>query len=245
MWWRVGIEPRRRTSKVTSDLDRLRTEYARRRHSAADRTLYSVFNSSYLFALQQRQRATLQMLQQHGITSLGGRRILEVGCGSGGVLLEYLTYGAQVSSLMGIDLLPDRLVDGNQRLPRVSFACADGQKLPLPSAHFDLILQYTAFSSILDPQIKANMAGEMLRVLHPQGCILWYDFWFNPKNPQTQGIRPAEIRTLFPHCRFQFRRVTLAPPIARRLVKHSWMLAILLENLRILNTHYLASIWLA
>lgn len=230
---------------MTSDLDRLRTEYARRRHSSVDKALYSVFNSPYLFALQQRQRDTLQLLYQQGITNLNDKAILEIGCGSGGVLLEYLGYGAPVSRLVGIDILPDRLSDGHKRALGLNLACADGQKLPFPPNHFDLILQYTAFSSVLDPQIKANMAADMLRVLHRNGCILWYDFWLNPTNPQTKGIRPAEIKALFPDCEFQFRRVTLAPPISRRLVKYSWMLGILLENLRVLNTHYLAVIRLA
>jgi ubiquinone/menaquinone biosynthesis C-methylase UbiE len=227
---------------VTADLDRLRAEYARRRNDVADKALYSSFNPAHLFAIQQRQRATLRLLRQQGITSLRGKRILEVGCGSGGVLLEFLGYGAEADALVGIDLLPDRLSDGKRRLPGLNFACADGQRLPFPAGQFDLVLQYTAFSSVLDAQIKANMAAEMLRVLRPDGCILWYDFWLNPTNPQTKGIRGSEIRRLFPDCAFAFRRVTLAPPIARRLVPVSWIGGLLLEKLSILNTHFLAII---
>jgi hypothetical protein len=72
--------------------------------------------------------------------------------------------------------------------------------------------------------------------------ILWYDFWLNPTNPQTEGIRPSEIRTLFPGCDFEFRRITLAPPLARRLVPVSWVVAFLLEKLRVFNSHYLVAI---
>jgi hypothetical protein len=61
--------------------------------------------------------------------------------------------------------------------------------------------------------------------------ILWYDFWLNPSNLQTKGFRPAEIKRLFPTCRFEFQRLTLAPPLARRLVPFSWLLAALLEKL--------------
>jgi hypothetical protein len=82
----------------------------------------------------------------------------------------------------------------------------------------------------------------MVRVLRPGGLIIWYDFWFNPTNRQTQGIRPAEIRRLFPHCTHTFYRLTLAPPLARRLVPLSWTLALLLEKLRLFNSHYLVAI---
>ena len=43
-----------------------------------------------------------------------------------------------------------------------------------------------------------------------------------PINPQTRSIRPAEIRRLFPNCRYDFRRISLAPPLARRTVPLSW-----------------------
>jgi len=86
------------------------------------------------------------------------------------------------------------------------------------------------------------MALEMLRVLKPGGFVIWYDFWLNPTNKQTRGIKPAEIRQLFPRCKIQQKRVTLAPPIARRLVPFSWGLAYALESLKFLNSHYLALI---
>jgi hypothetical protein len=114
--------------------------------------------------------------------------------------------------------------------------------LPYASRSFDLVLQLTAFSSILDDRIRCAIAGEMLRVLKPGGLIVWYDFWLNPTNRQTRGIRPAEILRLFPGSSVEFQRVTLAPPIARRLMPISWIACELLENLRIFNTHYLAAI---
>ena len=86
------------------------------------------------------------------------------------------------------------------------------------------------------------MASEMLRVLRIGGAILWFDFWLNPTNPQTGGIRPKEIRTLFPYCTYIFRKITLAPPIARRIVPFSWPLAQFLESFGIFNSHYLVLI---
>ena len=91
-------------------------------------------------------------------------------------------------------------------------------------------------------ELMVRMAREMLRVLKPDGLILWYDFWLNPTNRQTRGIRPREVKALFPNCHFKFRRITLAPPIARRLAGWTWGACLLLEWLRLFNTHYLVAI---
>ena len=224
------------------DLDRLRAEYANRERRLAGSDLYTLFNPSNLFITQQRQRATLALLRCHGFGSLADKCILELGCGGGGVLLEYMGYGASPRWLHGTDLLPDRLKDAHAKLPHLLLTNADGQSLPYRAAVFDLVLQYTVLSSILDDSVKANLAREMLRVLKPGGMILWYDFWLNPTNPQTRGIRPFEIRRLFPGCRFEFHRITLAPPLARRLVPVSWGLALLLEKTGLFNSHYLVAI---
>jgi SAM-dependent methyltransferase len=174
--------------------------------------------------------------------SLAHRRILEVGCGAGHVLLEFLAYGAHPVNLYGVDLLLDRIVQADARLPHLSLGCADGQNLPFPDHAFDLVMQFTVFSSILDSSIKANIAAEMQRVVRPDGLILSYDFWLNPTNRQTRGIRPSEIRRLFPGAHLEFYRITLAPPIARRLAPCSWLLCCLLERLQAFNTHYLVAI---
>lgn len=223
------------------DLARLRSEYAERAKSV-EPGRYSLFNPAQLFAIQSRQRAVLQCLRENGFSTLKGRRILELGCGSGGVLLETLSFGAVPGTLHGADLLFTRLRAARQPLASLPLLCADGQMLPYASESFDLTMQFTVFSSVLDDEVRRNMAQEMLRVTRPDGLILWYDFWLNPTNLLTRGIRPSEIHALFPGCTFQFRRITLAPPIARRLVPLSWTFSLLLENLKIFNTHHLVVI---
>jgi ubiquinone/menaquinone biosynthesis C-methylase UbiE len=224
------------------NLERLRTEYAAIDRRLAGSNLYSPFNAAYLFTVQQRQRAVLKLLAGHGFNPLTNRRILELGCDRGGTLLEWLGYGATPKRLHGTDLLPDRVRGAHTRLPHLPLTCADGQHLPYQTGVFDLALQYTVVSSILDDAIKANLARELLRVIKSDGLILWYDFWLNPTNQQTRGVRRVEIRRLFPRCRFEFHRITLAPPICRRLAPVSWLLAYLLEKMKLFNTHYLVAI---
>jgi ubiquinone/menaquinone biosynthesis C-methylase UbiE len=224
------------------DISRLRIEYEDRANRLASSDIYSPFNPANLFMRHQRQRIELALLRRLGFDRLQQYQTLEVGCGSGGILLDYLVYGALPGQIYGTDLLLDRVQEARVLLPKTQLTCSDGQHLPYADNSFDLTLQYTVFSSILDDQIKTNIASEMMRVCKPNGLIIWYDFWLNPTNPHTKGIRKKEIKNLFPDCSFTFKRITLAPPIARRLVPFSWTLSVLLENLKILNTHYLVAI---
>ena len=227
---------------IEPDISRLRAEYERRQQRLKHSRIYSLFNPATLFIQQQRERAVLSLLKRHGIYQLSNKTILEVGCGKGDVLVELLSYGASVRNISGVDLLLDRLQEARQRLPCQALVCADGQHLPYREHTFDLVLQYTAFSSILDQQVKMNLASEMLRVLRPNGMILWYDFWLNPTNGQTRGIRPPEIRRLFPGCCYDFCRITLAPPLVRKLVPRLLLICYFLEYLQLFNTHYLVAI---
>jgi SAM-dependent methyltransferase len=232
------------------DIARLKAEYKDRERRFAGSDVYSWFNPANLFTIQGRQRAVLKALQEHGFTDLSKLSILEMGCGSGGVLAEYLSFGADSENLFGVDLIYNRLQHARHILPGSGFANADGGWMPFPNGSFDLVLQYTAISSILDLGLRRAVCAEMLRVLRspdpgsgkPGGLVLSYDFWLNPTNPQTRGLRPGEIRMLFPGCQFNFRRITLAPPVARRMVPLSWGLCLFLESLQVFNSHFLVAI---
>lgn len=217
-------------------------EHIRLDKKLATSARYSPFNKASLFLYQQRQREALDLLACQGCHELSRLRILEVGCGTGGVLREFLGLGATLPIVYGCDLQVERLKIARQALPTLSLTCANSRFLPYPSGVFDLVLQYTMFSSILDETTRRHAAGQILRVLKPGGMLLWYDFWLNPTNPQTRGIRPKEIRRLFPGCQFSFRRITLAPPITQWLAPISWLLCSFLEKLRVFNTHYLVAI---
>ena len=225
------------------DLQRLKDFYLDRDVDLAENNKYSFFNQSYLFTIQQRSRNVLALLRKSGFEKFSDYKILEVGCGTGGVLLEYLAFGANSCQLHGCDLMPHRLQYAREKLPsELPLVAANGQHLPYRSQAFNLVMQYTVFSSILSAEIKRDLAEEMRRVLKPGGMILWYDFWLNPTNPQTKGIRPLEIRQLFPSCRIELHKITLAPPLTRFLVKVSWMMCLVLEKCLVFNTHYLAMI---
>lgn len=230
------------TSNGISEIERIRRVYAARFDKIA-LGRYTPFDPAHLLLHYSRQRALLDLLKRHEIYSLKGKRILEVGCGAGDILLEYLEYEARPDDLFGIDALPAELVKGHHRSPNLGLACADGQSLPFSNRSFDLVTQYTVFTSILDSEVRKNVAGEMLRVLKPDGLIVFYDFWpNNPRNPDVRGLRVKEIRALFPGCKLDVQHIVLAPPIARRLAPLSSLACQLLEKLPWLCSHYMVGI---
>jgi SAM-dependent methyltransferase len=220
--------------------DRIRAAYAKRQKSAQ----YSMFTSSQLFIIQEIVRELIFLLKQHAFTALEKKMILEIGCGAGFWLREFVQLGARPENLFGIDLLADPVAEARHLCPEsVKFQCQSAANLSFPDASVDLILQATVFTSILDSTMKRQVASEMLRVVKPDGMILWYDYHVNnPYNPDVRGIKKREIHQLFPHCRIDLRRITLAPPLTRLIAPYSWLACYLLEKVPWLCTHYLGVI---
>jgi SAM-dependent methyltransferase len=143
-----------------------------------------------------------------------------------------------------VDLLPDRVDEARQNSPAgVTILCGNAAQLDFPDDTFDLVIQSTVFTSILDAALRQAVAAEMVRLVRPGGLILWYDYYFdNPSNPDVRGVRKSEIRGLFPQCSIDLRRVTLAPPLARALAPYSTLACHCLEAFPFLRTHYLGAI---
>jgi ubiquinone/menaquinone biosynthesis C-methylase UbiE len=202
---------------------------------------YSVASPGALFMYQQRVRDVVRLLSRSGCFPLTETRILDIGCGGGGWLVDFESWGATQSNLAGIDLDPPRVEQARMRLRAADIREGDASALPWEDGSFDLIVQGTVFTSILDAAMRHAVAREMTRLLAPGGAVLWYDFRYDsPRNPDVRGVRAGEIRELFPELGGRLHRVTLAPPLSRRLAPRAWSVARLLESLRVLNTHYLA-----
>jgi SAM-dependent methyltransferase len=216
-------------------------QYARR-DAAVDAQRYSLFDVAALQAQQERLRVMLALLRARGWQTLAGRRLVEVGCGSGGNLLDLLRLGARAEDLIGIELLPERIAVARACLP-ASLAVIEGDATaaPIAPASQDAVLAFTVFSSLLDDALQARLAAAMWRWLKPGGGVLWYDFAVgNPRNTDVRGVPMRRLRALFPEALLTVRRVTLAPPLARALARvHPKLVAPLASCLPFLKTHRL------
>jgi ubiquinone/menaquinone biosynthesis C-methylase UbiE len=205
---------------------------------------YSWFHPGHLFMMQERERQLLGLLRRHGFEPLHVKKILEIGCGTGYWLREFVKWGARPENITGIDLLSDRVAEAQWLAPSaVNIQCGSAAALSFPDSTFDLVLQSTVFTSVLDPELRQRMASEMLRMVKDEGLILWYDYHVNnPWNPDVSGVKKQEIYKLFANCRIELRRITLAPPLVRFLAPYSWLACYVLEKMPLLCTHYLGVI---
>lgn len=193
-----------------------------------------------LLWVHERERVLADELRRAGRDDLDGVRILDVGCGGGGTLARLVSLGLRPADAAGIDLRPEAIETARRLLPAGDFRVGDAARLPYPDGAFDLALQTTALSSMPDAGSRLAAAREMLRVTAPGGLVISYDFWLNPTNRRTVGIDRRELRRLFGDRPMRVRRVTLAPPIARRVAPRSIRLAGLLGMIPFLRTHLLA-----
>ncbi len=234
----------RQDNCVTSDSEaaRIQREYQRRAETIPA-GFYDLDRPANYFAHCQLARRVISVLSRDGLLPLEGRKIADIGCGTGDWLLEFMQWGARAGDLFGIDLNSARVEAARKRIPGANLETGEASALPLADGSIDLVCQFTAFSSVLDDGMKQAMAAEMLRVVRPKGAILWYDLRVdNPANTAIRAIGPEEVQHLFPGCEVYLERATLAPPIARAVVPRSWLLASALERIPALRSHYLMSI---
>ena len=230
-------------AQVEREESRVREAFERRASRPAS-TRYSYFDHANLAFIQERERAILGLLRRRGRFNLAAIRLLEVGCGGGFWLRQFIQWGCSPENVFGIDLVESHVERARRCLPAaVTVECRSATRLAFGDATFDLVMLSTVFSSILDREVCGEIATEVFRVLKPCGMILWYDFFVaNPSNPDVRPIKRSEILDLFPGSKVHLRRITLAPPLARGIARVAPGLIGTLSHLKFLCTHYLGTI---
>ena len=222
----------------SSEVERIKRIY----HGYAENgkaAAWSATNAGNIYAYRERQSTLLALLSAHGFMPLAQRHILDVGCGTGGILANFIQWGADSAHLVGIDLLEDRVAVAKERHPTLQFELANAERMQFEGQSFDLVLYFTVFSSILDDTMACNVAAEGTRVLKSGGAVIWYDFRYPSYNRNTRPMRRQAIQRLFPGFALHLQSITLAPPISRRLGGLTNMLYPALSLLPMLRTHYL------
>ena len=154
-----------------AEIARIRAEYERRKREIP-RDIYAWNRPVNQFFHFQTARAYIRALVEHGTFPLENRAIVDVGCGEGARLVDFLQWGAGAAQLAGIELDERRAQAARDALPGADIRTGDACHLPWPDAAFDIVSQATLFTSILALAMKQKVAAEMLRVVKPQGLIL-------------------------------------------------------------------------
>ena len=149
--------------------EQIQIEYDQRAREIPSQ-MYSIAKPVNLFWYQDRCRRALDGLRRFRLLPLENRSVLEVGCGAGGWLADFERWGVKRGSLAGIDLNPDRIREAQLRLGRTlgfgdgdspvqpDIRVGDASKLPWRPASFDVVLQSTVFTSILDVRMREAVA---------------------------------------------------------------------------------------
>ena len=230
-----------KTGYFSEEAERIRGVYARR-DAAGKRKLYGWNKPDEVLSQYLLRVAVIEALAKAGFDDLSGIDCLDVGCGTGPWLRLLMEWGADPSRLHGTDLLTDRIERGRLISPQIALSVSsDGSLSHVGDATMDLVSAYTVFSSILDPEARAQLAKEMMRVLRPSGLLLIYDFRISDlRSRDTVGIGMREIRRLFPAMKARRTPVSLAPPLQRPLARWSPLVAHAVESFfPFLRTHML------
>lgn len=192
-------------------------------------------------AVHEREERILRFFSKKAMKSLEGVKILDVGCGAAALLRRLFDWGAEPRNCFGVDVMGNLLQIGKRLSPaNLGLVECTGTQLPFPDETFDVVFQFTLFTSVLDSSMKRAIASEILRTLRRGGYFIWYDFAYsNPRNGTVRGIGKREIKDLLSGCKLKFERVTLAPPLGRVATRFSPTLYHLLSSAYCLRTHYL------
>ena len=96
-----------------------------------------------------------------------GVDVLDVACGTGVLIGDYLARGAR--SVTGIDISPEMVSIARKKYPQpnVTFFCADVETAKI-DRKFDCVMVYNAFPHFADP---ARLIGTLAGLLKPGGTL--------------------------------------------------------------------------
>lgn len=188
-------------------------------------------NYPYLFKDQVFEVKLTEILLKYGFPYLSYYTFLDVGCGEGRVLRKLLDWGANPENLFGIDLHQGAIEMAVElSSPKISFSVQHADELSFPDHQFDIIMMIGVLQHVLDKKLQAKIAGELKRVLKPNGIIITLNInkqamhKFNNAvlNENTVGIDKDDLEQLFPECRVEFQNFMLTDGILFKRLPPEW-----------------------
>ena len=107
------------------------------------------------------------------IGDVTGRRVLDVGCGTGDLAASAIARGAQVT---GVDFAPSMIDIASGKVPNATFMVGDAENLELDDCSFDAALCSFGLWNMAEPD---RAIAHIARVLKPGGSFA-YTTWLPP-----------------------------------------------------------------
>jgi len=133
------------------------------------------------------------------VRPLVGLRVLDAGCGNGGISIAFTNSGAIVE---GVDVEEDLIAIARTEATNVGssvhFTCYDGITLPFPDNSFDAVISVSVLEHVDKP---VRYLSEILRVLKPKGVLyLAFPNRLNPREAHTRLWGLTYLPLLLAHC---------------------------------------------
>jgi len=167
--------------------------------------------------------------RQLGVQALAlqpGERLLEIGFGTGGCLLDFARQAGSEGFICGIDLSDGMAAVARERLAeaglsaQIGITLGDAAQAPFPEACFDAI--FTSFTlELFDTPEIPKVLLQCHRILHPNGRIAVVTMvktpqpgfperiyeWFHARMPVTVDCRPILAQTALQEAGFEIEKV--------------------------------------
>jgi SAM-dependent methyltransferase len=155
--------------------------WAARIQTAADRWLYEHGAALYAWCTAQ-SGWDASCAHLAAAVSPDARRILDLGCGAGAVLIALAATHPRAASV-GVDLSSRMLGQARRRAPYAArgLVRADAAALPWPPGAFDAVTSHSFFYLVPD---RDAVLAEAWRVLRPGGRLALMEPWSGPAAPR-------------------------------------------------------------
>jgi len=217
------------------ELRAIRATYDEYRRAGRDR-IWDPQNQGYAAIVRDRNAALVAAVRD-ALPAQGGR-VLDLGCGNGGLADVTRGAGLPIDRWIGVDLDPVSVREAAVEHEWGQFMEGSADDLPFEDGAFEVVVASMLFSSLPTWNFERRVALEITRVLSPTGSLVWYDLRRrNPANRAVHAMTRRRIADLFPEWTAELRAVTLLPPLARRLGPLTGVAYPLLHSVGVLRSH--------
>lgn len=181
---------------------------------------YVTFSDRYNDWLYNRKKQVLDKLFSKQLADLKGKKVLDIGCGTGFFVEKYINKGAAVS---GADITTKSIEELTKKFPMASFHLLDlGDKEGVVSQQFDVINMWDVMYHLVDDSEFRQACKNIGAMSKPGTYFIVTDFFGSKKE-----VRPAEHVTF--RCIAQYEEA---------LGAEGYKLKQVLPLYRFLNRHY-------